>query len=395
MKIVQYSQHVLGVGHFFRSLAVASALSDHEVHLVTGGAEVPAALPLHVRHVPVPGLMMDADFSRLFPSDPGADLEDVKAARVAALRELMMKVRPDIFLVELYPFGRKRFEFELLPVLEALRAREFGPCRAVCSLRDILVEKKDPDKFETRVLSRLNALFDGVVVHADERLTPLSATFSRVDGIIPPVRYTGYVTPRPAPGAGRALREAQGIGDDERLVVASAGGGGVGGELLEAAVAASRLLGGGTPHRLQVFSGPYMGQKQFDGLFKAAGGAEHIRIERFATNFPDWLDAADLSVSMAGYNTSLNLLAAGTYGLVWPFAQNREQRMRAELLQERRALRVLEDADLDPSALAGLMSEALAEGGGTADAADSGVAVDGAAETARILEDFAAGRVGA
>jgi predicted glycosyltransferase len=45
MKIIQYSQHVLGIGHFMRSLEISRALSDHEVILVTGGVPVDTHLP--------------------------------------------------------------------------------------------------------------------------------------------------------------------------------------------------------------------------------------------------------------------------------------------------------------------------------------------------------------
>jgi predicted glycosyltransferase len=40
MKIIQYCQHVLGIGHLFCSLEISRALSDHEVILITGGPPV-------------------------------------------------------------------------------------------------------------------------------------------------------------------------------------------------------------------------------------------------------------------------------------------------------------------------------------------------------------------
>ena len=40
MKIIFYCQYVWGMGHLFRSIEVARALSDHEVILVVGGREV-------------------------------------------------------------------------------------------------------------------------------------------------------------------------------------------------------------------------------------------------------------------------------------------------------------------------------------------------------------------
>jgi predicted glycosyltransferase len=86
-----------------------------------------------------------------------------------------------------------------------------------------------------------------------------------------------------------------------------------------------------------------------------------VDIQRFTPDFLDYLAAADLSVSMAGYNTTMNLLAARVPALVWPFAQNREQRLRSERLAGLGALRVLADRDLDPQRLAVLMGQALAQ----------------------------------
>ena len=40
MNILHYTQHVLGIGHLFRSLAIDAALAPAVVHLVTGGPEV-------------------------------------------------------------------------------------------------------------------------------------------------------------------------------------------------------------------------------------------------------------------------------------------------------------------------------------------------------------------
>ena len=57
MRIVQYCQHVLGVGHFHRSLEIARALSPHEVIMVTGGAEVDCNWPDNVRRIQLPGLI--------------------------------------------------------------------------------------------------------------------------------------------------------------------------------------------------------------------------------------------------------------------------------------------------------------------------------------------------
>ena len=120
MKIVFYCQYVLGMGHFFRSLQIARALSTHEVTLVVGGQEVRADIPRHVKLIRLPVLYMDEKFTRLIPGTPGVDVEAVKTQRKEMLYNLLGEIRPDLFLVELYPFGRTIFKYELEPLLEKI-----------------------------------------------------------------------------------------------------------------------------------------------------------------------------------------------------------------------------------------------------------------------------------
>jgi predicted glycosyltransferase len=382
MKIVYYTQHVLGIGHLYRSLAVVEALAGHDVILVTGGPEAPRPRLREVRELRLEPLMMDAEFSRLSPVDPGLDLAAVKAERARALYDLFEAERPDWFVVELYPFGRKAFRFELDPVLETIRSGLWGRCRTVCGLRDILVEKKDQAAYEARVVDLIGRYFDAILVHADPNLIPLEATFGRAAELADKIAYTGYVTPRPAPGSGRRARAEMGLGADDALIVVSAGGGKVGGELLEAAIRARAYLK--RPARMVVLTGPFVASDRFRRLEGLAGG--EVEVRRFSDDFLSLLDAADLSVSMAGYNTTLNLLAARTRGLVRPFDQNREQRLRSEALAARGVLKVLEEKDVaDGRRLARLMAEGLDLG----PPPDAGLELDGAARTARWLEQWA------
>ncbi|CCH49363.1 glycosyltransferase family protein [Pseudodesulfovibrio piezophilus] len=383
MRIVFYCQHVLGVGHVFRSLEIIKGLKDHEVIMVTGGAEVDFDPPAHMTHIQLPGLMMTPDFKNFIPLEEGVtDVEDVLTRRLAQFKEIMRKYRPDIFLVELFPFGRKKFRFELLPILEGVGFNSWGPCKAVCSVRDILVEKDDMQRQVNRVHAMLNPNFDCVLVHSDPALVTLDETFPGVEGIRPPVHYTGYVARKPAPGAGAALRQELALGDTS-LIVASVGGGHIGSNLLQATLAASPLVNRTHPHHLCIFTGPYATDKDFAEYQAIAADHDWITVKRFTKRFPDYLDAADLSISLGGYNTTMNLLATGTYGLMYPFLQNREQRMRTTRLQDRGIVTMLLDNDLDSTILAGHITSGLDR-----IPQPHGLYLDGGEKSARILEDL-------
>ena len=382
MKIIQYCQHVLGIGHLFRSLEICRALCDHEVILVTGGPRVATDLPEHVREVRLPDLQMNREFKGLFSSRENVGLDQIKDERQKRLFGLFEREKPDVFLIELYPFGRKAFRFELDPVLQAVDDKRLPCGLVVCSVRDILVEKEDRDKHESRVVKTLNRYFNAVLAHADPQLAKISETFDHFNEITIPVDYTGYIAAKPSPGAGKKIRQQLKIGEDEILIIASAGGGNVGAPILGTVIRAfCRLELKGRCH-LKVFTGPFLDQNEFDRLKKSAGN--NVQVTRFTTDFLSYLAAADLSVSMGGYNTTMNILASGAPALVWPFGQNREQRLRAGRLADLGALRVLEDEDLHPDRLAVIMDQWISR----STRPTVNINLNGAANTAKWIENW-------
>ncbi len=380
MKIIQYSQHVLGIGHFMRSLEISRALFDHEVILVSGGPPVDTRLPKHVIEFRLPDLQMNQEFKGLFSTEKCASVDQIKEERKKRLFTLVKAEKPDVFLIEFYPFGRKAFRFELDPILQALAEDRRSRCTVVCSVRDILVEKEDRDKHESRAAQTLNQYFDAILVHADPNLIELDRTFDHFNEIAIPLHYTGYIAAKPSPVAGTMIRKQLQIGEEETLVVASAGGGSVGAPLFDAVIRAFSQMERLNACHLKVFAGPYLDQAAYNLMKNHAG--RNVQVSRFTGDFLSYLAAADLSVSMGGYNTTMNILASGVPALVWPFSRNREQRLRAERLAAMGVLRVLEDDDLRPSRLAAIMDQWIHQ----STRPNVHINLDGAANTAKWIE---------
>lgn len=368
MKILFYCQHVLGIGHFFRSMAIAQALQQHQVLFVEGGEPLAAFTPPpHVQRAFLPSLMMDPEFQQL--QTGGDDLEQIKTRRRQLLLDLFHDFAPDILLIELFPFGRKRFRFELLPLLEQIRTRH-PRVKVICSLRDILVEKADQAGYEQKVLKILNTYFDMLLVHSDPRLIRLEETFSRVQGIRIPIHYTGFVVKNAAPAPGNP---------DPKRIVASSGGGKVGTRLLSATLQAVQTLTD-PALQLRVFIGPFMADADQNALQALAEQDPRSQVLPFATDFPSELSRAGLSVSMAGYNTCMDILLTRTKGLVYPFPQNREQTLRAEKLAAQGLLHVLRT--LEPASLATAIQTSLQA---PAPPAQMPLDLDGARNTACLI----------
>lgn len=373
MKIMHYCQHVLGVGHYIRSMEIAAAFHSHQVLFVEGGEPLPDFTPPdHIQRMFLPPIMMDANFSSI--RSAAVDIEAAKTERRQLLAKAFREFAPDVLMIELFPFGRKFFQFELVPLLKSIRVENL-PVMLVCSLRDILVEKKDTASYEQGVLDILNTYFDLLLIHSDARIFSLDESFQRSPQITIPVEYTGFVT-RHAPAADHRRQQ-------HGLIVASGGGSNVGRDLLAASIRAVQRLDDATI-RLHAFMGPFMDDADRGFLSGLAEQDQRTRVQPFATDFLPELTRADLSISMAGYNTCMDILSAGVKALVYPFAQNREQAFRAAKLEQLGVLEVLESIEVDH--LSGRIAAKLQQQ--ETPRPTQAILQDGAATTLHLVEKY-------
>jgi predicted glycosyltransferase len=367
MKALIYVQHLLGIGHLARVSRIAAALAKTgaDVTLVSGGAVVAGFAPPGVKLVQLPAIRArDMAFSALIDDDGNTIDDAFKAKRRERLIEVYDAAKPDVLIIEAFPFGRRQMRFELLPLLRHARAMPKPPLIA-SSVRDILQENRKAGRAE-ETLATLHDFFDLVLVHGDPHFARLEETFPPASEIADRIVYTGLVAGEPA------------ISPDRFDVVVSAGGGVVGRKLIDAALAAAPGLLVRWP-RWCVLTGP-----NFPAAERAALQADlpaGIVLEIFRADFPGLLANARLSVSQAGYNTVCDILRAGCRTVLIPFAEGgeTEQSDRAGRLAKLGLAAVVAEDDLTPASLADAMA-AAPEPRGLA------LNLDGAAETARILK---------
>ncbi len=352
--VLLYVQHLLGIGHLQRAALLAKALDRNgfSVVLVSGGGPVDGLDIGAAGFVQLPPLRTrDESFSELLDHSGRAIDDAWKAARCARLLALYRALEPRALLIEMFPFGRRQMRFELLPLLEAAAQSTPRP-QVLCSLRDVLTRNRRPEK-TAWMLDTFAHYFDLALVHGDPDFLPLERSFPEAAGIAAKLRYTGYVVEAtPASDAG-----TDGTGE----AIVSTGGGAVAGPLIEAALAARALSPlAEAPWRFLI--GPNMAEAAFRDL--VARPSAGVIIERARPDFRSLLARARLSISQAGYNTVLEVLAAGVPAVVVPFAagSETEQSLRAGLLAERGALTLVEAAALTPASLAAAITAALARG---------------------------------
>jgi len=374
-----YVQHLLGIGHLMRARLLAEAIADRgfEVHLVSGGMPIGGRMPRGVRTVQLPPIRVsDASFTPLRDADFTPIDDAYRERRRALLLAAFAEAAPAAVLFETFPFGRRSLRFELVPLLEQIAATRPRPL-VIGSVREILQLQQKPER-EREMLEWATRWFDAIFVHGDRRFARFEDTFSFVAELVPPVHYTGFVMERPVQP--RAQDDAT-----RTEVVVSAGGGGVGIELLAAALAAQPLSR--FRHLTwRVLAGPNIPETGMQRLRGSA--ASNAIVERSRADFADVLRNAYVSVSQAGYNTTLDVIASGARPVIVPFTGRgeTEQRARGERLRDFGLAVVVDDRTLSPASLAEAVDEAAARTAwGNWDFAS-----DGAACTASLLADMLA-----
>jgi len=375
--VLFYIQHLLGIGHLARASRIARALLDSgmEVTLLTGGLPVPGFPGPDIPHLALPPVAVaDGDFKGLFdatghPADP-VYLSDRKDMLLAAFH----RIKPDIVITEAFPFGRRQMRFELLPLLDAVKAARPRPMLAA-SVRDILQRRVRLDR-DQETVDQVRQHFDVVLVHGDPSFAALGDSFPLADAIADKVVYTGLVCPAPPAPA-----------TEQFDVIVSAGGGAVGFDLVQAAIGAAVRMP--DLQRWCILTGPNLPQAEFEAL--TAILPPNVTLDRFRHDLASLMSGARLSVSQAGYNTVGDILQAGCRALLVPYAADgeTEQADRAALLERAGRVTVCRAESLTPDSLGAAIRKALAT---QVPETALPVATNGAAETARILAELLAAR---
>lgn len=370
-----YCQHSLGMGHLVRSLTLASALADRFRVVLLSGGPLPDCIqvPSTIELIELPPISLDT--ARQLVSRSGNGLQEAQVRRQEMILKTYSSLRPRAIVVELFPFGRKKFAGELLPLLEEALQDPKLPV-VLCSLRDILVTRSDNDMVTS--VQRANRYLDAILVHSDPAFARLEESFQPAAPLYVPVRYTGFV-------AGDSKPQAAGQRSGPPLIVVSAGGGIVGETLLCTAVEAFQLLRTNTDLQMKLIAGPFLPEHAWERLREMVDGRDGLILERSVPELLPELVDATASISQCGYNTALDVLRAGIPALVVPFEEGREteQMNRARKLSMIGAVRMLPQTEMTARRLADEIRALLMFKPGA-----TNLDFHGAANSTRIVEEL-------
>ena len=332
--------HLSGTGHLVRTLALAhaTAAAGSQVLAIGGGRPLDHIDLKDVDFLQLPPVQVpDFDFSTLRTPEGAVADDTYLASRRAALQKALTDFRPDALVTELFPLGRRILADEFEAAIAATRAA--NPAAAIiASVRDIPEPPKKPGRLE-QAAERLRRHYDALLVHGDAGFLPLPATWPLPADLAQMTHHTGYITgdpPSPCDAPG------------ETILVA-VGGGVLGRRLLALAAQAAAL----SPRPWRLLTGGADAADLARAL-SAQFGRANLTVEPARPDYKALLAKAACSVSLAGYNTVLDLAGCTTPAIIVPFDEHGEveQVIRAERLAQSGGFTVLRVGDLTPSMLA-------------------------------------------
>jgi len=347
-RILVYSHDTFGLGNIRRMLAISQSLvaafADVSVLIVTGSPMLQGfRVAPGIDYVKLPCLKRTQTGSYAAKS-LNLDLQDTVRLRRNMITSVVADFAPHVILVDKKPFG---VENELEPALQAAARRRSAP-KLVLLLRDILdtPEATIPVWEKNGYHEAIERLYDRVLVVGSPDLFDVRAEYRFPRASAEKVRYCGFIGRERGRRTRAQVRQELGIGD-ARLVLVTPGGGEDGQQLITSYLRGLREHPPGADVATLLISGPEMPQAARDAANAAVGESPLVMHREFTDDMMSCMDAADVVVSMGGYNTICEILTLRKRAIVVPRTRPvQEQLIRAERMARLGLMRMIHPAML-------------------------------------------------
>ena len=327
MRVALYFNHIQTLGHTTRSLMLAKGLQEHgaEVLVLQGG--------LPQKYMALRKELNLIDLPKPFTSkawlmgNKSAPLVDIKE-RIRFMKKELDAFKPDIFITEFFPFGRPIERFELVPLIQYLKKK--GTKIVGSAGYPVLSGSQE---FTERYLVH----YDTMLIHAVKELdlamlknitSDAYGKFFEQEKMV----FTGYLAEKTQKVEKQALKEKLGCAG-RKLVLCSRGGGIILPQIIYKTMLAAKQL---PDFYFLVVAGAASSKKELAIAKKLA--QDNVKLLAYTEHFYDYLAAADISVSMCGYNTSCEILQLKKKAVLVPLyykhmPEEIEQSYRAKILE--------------------------------------------------------------
>ncbi len=368
MRILFHYTHKQTLGHTTRSISLATAFCRHksDILILQGGQIQPfIRFPKGaiVKDIPSPFDTRESFQSHVIPHS--------SSERAKFILRTAAAFKPDVFITEFFPFGRLAYAAELLPTLKFLRKKG---TKIISSIGYPLIIdlNKLQDKSFAAIHRAIFALYDAFLIHTPQELentyihqsiqSPVLADmYQRImDDLKDKIKYTGYVFPEQVMVKQKPLPK---FDKKAPLIVVSRGGGAVYPNIITCAIEAQRLIKDNI--HMIISTGPATTDEEkalFQSCLKPKDLARITLIDQ-TEHLDQLFQDCKVSISLCGYNTSVQLMRFGTPSILVPYQNTlsrntllktttNDQVARAHLMQERFQAQVIEYDKLNAQTLA-------------------------------------------
>lgn len=335
-------ESLVGLGHFNRTGKLVRAMVGEGmgVTVASGTFVDPERFFAGAQHEDIPTYVFKNKAGKCYTlaadgqrtALPDFNLAAHEDTRIAAHQANIAALAPDITISEFWPFDRPQLDREMEAVLQASKAA-CKDNRAIVSVRDVMdampdmtaEDRRDMEERQEKSVNTINEHFDAVLVHGDPQFVRLSDTFAAAADIKVPVIYTGYVV--------GTLPHWQISYSEKRPFLVSCGSGVDGHEMIYAFLTSwEKLLekrdidnqvAEVVNRPLHIICGPRFAPKAYEYVQDwaqelAEKYGQDIRVEEYRKDYTSLMANSAFSVSLAGYNTTLETLAVGVPALLIP-----------------------------------------------------------------------------
>lgn len=330
--ILMYSHDTYGLGHIRRTMAIANHLRDANTNvLILTGSPIAGRFqfPEQVDFVRIPGMIKrtNDDYQSL---SIRIEQEKALAIRTNIILATARTFQPHLFIVDKEPLGLKR---EVLPTLEWLK--ESSPSTVtVLGLRDILDDSQviQNDWREKNVYSYLDRLYDEIWIYGNRNIYDPIEMYKIPEQIHERIQFTGYIPRKKHKLETKInIRKRYRVLEEDNFILVTTGGGGDGYEVIDRYLAMHEYYPTSLPFKTIIITGPFMPKAEREQL-ECRAKRFGIKIMPFHPKFEALISAADLVISMGGYNTICEILTQQTPALIIP----RETPRKEQIIRARR-----------------------------------------------------------
>jgi len=351
--LITYSHDGYGLGHLRRNTNIATKFVQEapgsSVLMLTGCPPGnPLLLPKGVDFIKVPSLIK-VDTGVYAPLGLHISRHKAKVIRSSVILSAVIQFKPDVFLVDHVPSGTYG---ELVPTLQMLKELADPPV-IVLGLRDIIDAPEVVCDLWRKEMTyqTIRKYYDEVLIYGCKDIFDSALNYRLIKEFPGRVRYSGYVCSQ-GPAKSREQVRTDLRVRRQNLVVVTTGGGHDGFPLMQSCLDAIQLIGRNSRVEALFITGPLMDPGQREQLRARAHGLG-VRVFTCVEDAPSLINAADLVVTMAGYNSLCEVISLKRKALVVPrLGPRAEQRIRAELFQEKGLIDVLHPQEVSPGNLA-------------------------------------------